>query len=738
MFKPNLTFSHFVRFGGVRRKRVPVVRQLGGTECGAATLAMILGYYGRETTVSECHKYFSIGRDGLKASMIAEAASAFGLNVRAFTVEPPALELIRLPAIGHWQFNHFVVIETWSPRKVEIVDPAVGRRTLSALEFSRNFTGVILTFEPGASFHKRKLHRRSLLFEYLVMILQSEKAVFSLVQILAASLLIQMLALVLPIFTKILFDDVLGAKNVSLLRTLVIATCLYLLAGALLKLLRDTILLYLRARVDVKFMANFFRHLTSLPFSFFQQRTSGDLLSRIQSTAIIHEVVVNRFVSILIDSGLMLFFVGLLMSTYPRFGILILFLGVIQFGGPLMVGPRLNELVHEELRARSEQLGYSVEAVSGIAIVKASGLEDSVTDHWLRLLVCESNWMTKRGLLAQNLSGLIGLLGQLTPVLIMAVGAAKVLNGAISLGTLLGINIVASFVLSPIGSLVETTQQIQSVAAHLERIADVNKQEPEHSGRGERKALNLTGQFSVQDVSFRYSSSSAWVLRNVSFSVNAGETVAIVGRTGSGKSTLALLILSLYDVTAGNILFDGLPLGAIDVKYLRKQFGVVLQDAVYFTGSIRRNIALLSPKLPLNEVINAAKIACLHDDVEEMPLRYDTKLMVGTMSLSGGQLQRLAIARAIAARPALLILDEATSNLDTITEQRIHSSLAKLPCTKIVIAHRMSTVRDADKIIVLDQGRVVEEGTHEQLMKQGRHYVSLVRGQSLRDISTWS
>ncbi len=712
-------------------KRVPVILQMTPNECGAACLSMMLSYYGRETTINECRNFLKSGRDGLSARNIAQAGRDLGLRVRAFSMEPESLVQFREPVIVHWEFNHFMVLRRWKADGVDVVDPAVGRRRLTAEEFSAGFTGVTLTMEPGANFQRKKAQDKLSWRSYLADIVQTPGSKNLLLQLLGASALLQVLGLVFPLFTWVLVDIILPTQDASLLVILGAGMIVLVASQIILTYLRGALALTLEARLDTEVMLGFFEHVLRLPFRFFQERTSGDLLMRLGSIAVIREVLTGETVSAVLDGAMAAFYLIVLFIWQPVFGILALFLGCLQVVLLLVSTPRLYALAERDLAAQAESQSYLVEALAGIASLKASASEDRAMEHWSNLFFKQLNISIQRSHLGNLVETGRDGIGALAPIILLWVGGIMVLDGSMSLGTMLAVTTLAVSFLGPLSSLVSTGQQLQLIGANLDRITDVIQTTSEQDGLALDQAPELTGHIEVQDVSFRYHAQAPWAIRHVSVTILPGQKIAIVGRTGSGKSTLAMLLLGLYPLDEGVILYDGRRLSSMDYRSVRRQFGVVLQEPSLFSGSIRRNIAAHDPDLPLDAVIYAAELAGIHDEIADLPMGYETVIAEGGIDLAGGQRQRLAIARALAHQPALLLLDEATSDLDAITEKYVDQNLSNLACTRIVIAHRLSTVRNADQILVLDNGFVVECGTHEELLALGSSYAELVHDQEM-------
>jgi ATP-binding cassette, subfamily B, bacterial len=710
------------------RRCVPVMTQMSAAECGAACLAMVLSYFGRSTSVAECREFLGIGRDGVSAHQIAEGARRHGLRVKAFKVEPAGLASLEMPAIAHWSFNHFVIVERWSPKTVHIVDPAVGRRTLSAAEFDTNFTGVVLTLAPTIQFESQNKTSETSSWNYVRLMLLVRGVRGILLQVLAASLLLQCFGLALPFLTQIVVDRILPFHMAGLMNVIGAGLIVLVLAYMVTAYLRATLLLYLQARLDSRIILSFFEHLLSLPLRFFQQRPSGDLLMRANSNGAIREILTNRTVSVLLDGGFVIGYLGILFFFSPGFGAAVLALGGLQVVLMLVTNRHLKALTSSEFAASAEAQSYMVETLMGVATLKASGAEDHAFEHWSNLYYKQLNVSLRRGHLNALLDTAMTTLRILSPILLLWLGVVQTLNGKMSLGSMLALNALAISFLTPVASLVTAGQQLQLVRAHLERIVDVAHAQPEQNREMAKPCSRLTGKIQLENVSFRYDPNSPWVLRDISLTIAPGQKVALVGATGSGKSTLAKLLLSLYTPEQGEIFFDDLPLQMLDYRMLRNQFGVVLQESSLFRGSIRQNIAMNDPGLPLEQIQQAARLAQVHDEIMDMPMGYETLLAEVGTGVSGGQRQRICVARAIAHRPSVILLDEATSHLDVRTERLVSQNLESLTCTRLMIAHRLSTVIDADLIVVLEKGRMVEQGTHDELLAMNGYYAALISG----------
>src|SRR6266511_1083870 len=523
-------------------RQIPFMQQLSASECGAACLAMVLAYYGKHVALSDVHDVTGVNRDGVNALALVRAARWYGLRGRGVRLELDALPYLAKGAILHWEFAHFVVLERVRQDGVEIVDPACGRRVVPMAQFRRSFTGVALTFEPADDFEP-VADRRRVVWRY-VKSMVGHAALLS--RIAVISILLQLFALAMPMLTGMLVDHVIPHGDEQLLSVLGLGLLAIVVFHFLAALLRSHLLLYLRTHLDAQMTLGFLEHLASLPYTFFQQRAAGDLMMRVNSNAQIREMLTCSMLSGLLDGALASLYLVLLLLASPAIGMLVVLLVVLQAGVFLLSYSHYQTLMSQDLPTPATAESYLVQMLAGIEALKASGVEDRAVEQWSHLFVNGLNVALKRGRLSATVEALLSALRIGAPLLVLWFGGLQVLNGGLSVGSLLARNALASGFLNPIATLISTALQLQLLQSYLERLDDVLQAAPEQAKRHVARATRLGGAIELEQVSFSYGSLAVAGVRDVSVKIAPGQKVAIVGRSGAGKSTLAKLMLGLY------------------------------------------------------------------------------------------------------------------------------------------------------------------------------------------------
>ena len=716
-----------------RKRRIPYIQQTSAADCGAACLAMVLGYHGKLVNLEEVRTAGGIDSQGTDAFTLIETGNWFGLRGRGVKVHQVSdLKFLEPGTILHWGFQHYVVMEGWKGSGASIVDPRGGRRFEDLESLRKNFTGIALSFEPGTDFEPED-RRANGVWRYLRQIL-GQSGVLS--RIITTSFLLQLFVLAIPLLTGLLVDRVVPRGDRHLLLIVGLGLGFVTVFHFLSSWIRALLILQLRTQLDARMSLDFLDHLVDLPYNYFQQRSAGDLIMRMNSLTTIREILTTSALSGVLDGLLVVLYLAILFLTNSTIGLLVLGLGALQVLTFVATRRRQGDLMAEALQVQARSRGYQVQLLAGIETIKAAGTEKRAVELWSNIFVDELNVSLDRGRLNSIVDSVLSALSVGSPLIILFLGGFLVMDGKMTLGTMLAASALAGSLLSPLRTLVSTALQLLLLNSYLERINDVLDTSKEQQDDSTEPARRLSGKIDLESISFRYSPITPEVVRDVSLNIEAGQFVALVGLSGSGKSTLANLLVGLFLPSEGRILYDSVDLKKLNLRSVRSQLGIVTQQPYLFGSSVRANIALSEPSIPLRQVEQAAKMAHIHDDIVALPMGYETVLADGGTSLSGGQRQRIALARALVRRPSIVLLDEATSALDAVTEAKIHLELSKLDCTRIIIAHRLSTIREADLILVLDEGKLVEQGRHDELLKGSGRYRELVEAQLDREQST--
>lgn len=707
--------------------KTPTIFQMEATECGAASLSMIFGYWGKHLPLEQMRIETGVSRDGCNAGNIMRAAKKFGFECHGYRKELEDLLKMPVPAIIHWNFNHFVVFEGIKGKFAYLNDPALGRRRLTMEELDDGFTGVVLTFKPTDSFQKEK--KKSTLLPFIAK--RSKNIIGVLVKLIYVGLLLVFPGLILPVLSQTFFDDVLTRGYTDwLVRVLVfMGTCI--LFKFVLFYYRSLLLQKLKSAMILVSEKKFLAHMLRLPITFFDQRYAGDLVTRIQNNAEVDEFLAGDFAETFLNIFIAAFYLVLLFlyswqMTLVGIGQVILCVSVVIISNKTIANASVK------MQMTSGKLYGAVCAGLNITdTIKASGVE---AEYSTRIL----GHQAKNATLAQKLNRfqqVIGIIpeavGNISDVLLLLIGAHLVISGQLTVGMLMAYNSLFDSFCKPINSLVGFVRNLQLMKTNISRVEDIEKYKADESLCPKQEALpatpyKLTGEVELRNVSFGYSALKPPLIENFSFTLHCGESIAFVGPSGSGKSTVSKVVSGLYSPWQGEVLFDGKPAAQISKLIMNASVATVSQNITLFSGSIRDNIKMWNSAISDEDMEKAAKDACIHEFIMKQPGGYGYMLSENAANLSGGQRQRLEIARALATNPSVLIMDEATSALDPIVEKEILDNIRARDCTCVIVAHRLSAFRDCNEIVVMKNGKIVERGTHKSLYQTGRFYQELI------------
>jgi ATP-binding cassette, subfamily B, bacterial len=700
------------------RRSVSFIPQMDIAECGAACLAMVTSFHGYALRLAEARAACGVSRDGVSALAIVKAAQGMDFEAHGVRVELDELEQLKLPAILHWGLNHFVVLERVTKAGLVVVDPACGRRHVSALEADERFTGVALVVTRTARTPRRKLRALRIL-SYAGGVRQYTSTTLAM---LWSTLLFELLGILFPAATQVLIDQVVVPGRETWLVPIVMILALTLMVGTAFQLLRVRALQTLHLALDLNLFSRFVSQLSRLPLAFFRQRAPGDLLERVEANQALRQACATMLTALL-DGTLVLSYGALMLAYDLQLGLLVVVFQTIRIASLVLLRSYATTTAATELSFRSDERVVATEAFSSPETVLAFGVQDLFLRKFTTQRARHLNAVRVSARLKVAVVESAKMLDGLGYALILWYGGQAVMTERLSLGVFAGFLTLVTFLNKPLECLVSAYSELQVAKSILMRIDDVLGVEALRDGtaslRGFRGALEL------RDLSFRYGANGLDVLKNVNLRIEAGEKVAIVGRSGEGKSTLVKVLLGLEQPSEGVVLLDGQRLGNLRRSEVLSHFGAVIQDPLILSGSVRENVAF-GRACSDEAVWRALSIACLDDVVARLPNKLDAFVGEGGGRLSGGQRQRLVTARAVMGSPKVLVLDEATSALDPSTEAAVHARLGSLGCTRVVVAHRLATVQDADRVLVLERGRIVQTGTFQELSRTEGPFARLV------------
>ena len=713
---------------GRGRRATPTILQMEATECGAACLAMILAYHGRWAPLEELRVRCGVSRDGVKAANVLRAAREHGLHATGYRRDPKRLFDLPFPMVVFWNFNHFIVLEGIRGEVVYVNDPSEGQRRISLREFDEGFTGVCLAFAPGPDF--RRGGAKPNLLRGLASRLGNARS--PLLFVVLATLTLVVPGLAIPTISKVFVDDVLVPLNESLLTPLLIGLGTAAVLQGVLTWLQQICLARMEAKLSLVTTARFFRHVVTLPTTFFHQRFAGDVADRITSNDRVAELLSSGVATNAINMLTMVVYAAVMFSYDPALTLVAFVMAALNVLALRLAARAREDGQRRFLKEYGKMTGASVNGVHMIETLKANGAEGEFFERWSGMHAGALAAQRDLGLVTSLLSVVPPLLSAFTTIAILGVGGLRLLDGALSVGGLVAFQLLARSFSAPIEGLVRFAAELQTIKGDLIRLDDVLQHEPDARAlRGMEEPPPEAprpprGFVTLENVSFGYNVREAPLIENFNLVVEPGQRVALVGSSGSGKSTIAKLVCGLLKPWSGTVRVDGRAIEEIPPVHLAATISYVDQEIVLFEGSVRGNVTLWNPLVEDHSVARALRDAAVHDEVMSRSRKYDAPVEENGRNFSGGQRQRLEIARALVSDPAVLVLDEATAALDPLTEQKIDDRLRQRGCTCLIVAHRLSTIRDADEIVVLDGGRVVQQGTHDRLIEEDGLYRTLI------------
>ena len=706
--------------------KVPVVKQMEALECGAASLTMILAYYDKWIPLEQVRVDCGVSRDGSNAKNVLKAARSYGLSAKGYRYEPEDLKKNgKFPCIIHWNFNHFVVLNGFKGNKAVLNDPAKGTYSVPMETFDQSFTGICLMFEPSETFEPSGKPKSVLAFAKK----RLSGAGVAIAFVMLTTVISSLLGIISPAFSRVFMDRLLTSQNPDWFYPFLIGLAALSAIQLLVAWVRTIYSLRIDGKMAVIGTTSFMWKVLRMPMEFFSQRMAGDIASRQGSNASIARNLVNTFAPLALNTAMMIFYLVVML----RYSWLLTLVGLISILVNLLMSRIISKkrvnLTRVQMRDAGKLAGATVAGIEMIETIKASGAENGYFEKWAGYQASVNTQKVKFAKLNQYLGMIPSLVSSLTNTAVLMLGVWLTMEGEFTVGMIMAFQGFLSSFTAPASTLISASQTLQEMRTEMERIEDVMEYpiDPVYANTTEAEDYaKLTGEIEMKNVSFGYSRLANPLIQDFNLTLKPGSRVAFVGSSGCGKSTLSKLISGLYQPWSGEILFDGKPMNEIDRSVFTGSLAVVDQDIILFEDTIANNIKMWDDSIEDFEMILAARDARLHEDIMRRDGGYQYKLTEGGKDFSGGQRQRLEIARVLAQDPTIIIMDEATSALDAKTEYEVVNAIKDRGITCIVVAHRLSTIRDCDEIIVLDRGNVVERGTHDALYAKGGLYTQLV------------
>lgn len=723
--------TKFVIEKQARPVKVPTVLQMESVECGAAALSIILGYFGKFVPLEKLRIACGVSRDGLKATNIIKAAKEFGLESKGYAKSIEKLMQIQTPAIIFWNFNHFLVLEGFTQKKVFLSDPAQGRYHVTHQEFDEAYTGVVLTFNPSATFEKGN-EKRGLLASLASRVANSK---LSIGYIILVSLFLVIPGLIIPSFMQIFIDKYLINGYSGFVMPLLLIMGAVLIINAVLIYLQQYYLLKLETKLALTTSSKFLWHVFHLPIAFFTQRYSGEIGNRVSLNDKVAKLLSGDLANAALNVIVVIFYAVLMFSYDVPLTLVGIFMAGLNVGVVKYVSRARKDGNRRLGNELGKLLGITTSGISMIETLKASGRENDFFTNWIGYLAKVTNGQQELGWLSVRFNAIPPLLTSLTTTLILGIGALRIMDGHMTLGALVAFTYLMGNFISPVNQLISVGTLLNETESDMGRIDDVINYEVDDQFREDKRKANnpdntinnkLIGYFEMKDVTFGYNTTMPALVENFNLKLKPGSRVALVGGSGSGKSTVAKIASGLYRPWKGEILFDGKSKDDIPRHIITDSLAVIDQDVLIFNGTIKENISFWDSTISDKHIIQSARDAAIHDIIAVRKDAYDSNVMEGGSNFSGGQRQRLEIARALATNPSILIMDEATSALDPTAEKLVMDNIKKRGCTCLIVAHRLSTIIDCDEIIVMEYGKIVERGTHQELKQQNGIYAQLI------------